>query len=494
MSDQLNALDATFLELEEADQGVHMHIGGVMVFEPRPDGRAPSVAEVVARIEEGLDILPRYRDRLSSPTTGGLSWPSWRPHERFRVANHVRAVSLPPPGGQAELLDWAGEFYSERLDRAQPLWEMVVVEGLAGGGWALATKTHHCMVDGVGSVDTIQLVLDSEPRPAPSSSPAAASSRSGPLQPPAPPLPLEALTSTAAGLARISARTARAPLAIARAGTWLIAGMLGAARHPERTADALRRSRALTDVIIRDEVAAAPRTSLNVPIGGKRRFTVAWVPLEELKTIKRSLGGTVNDVVLAIAAGGLRRLLIERAEPLPRQGLRAMVPVNLRAAGEELALGNRITSLFVHLPVAIEDPVERYRRQMEEAEDLKSGNQALGSSTLLDLTKHAPPVIHSFLARSLFATRLFNVTITNVPGPQFTLYGLGSKLTDIWPLVPLAADHAIGLAVLSYDGRVFFGLNADRDAMPDLDLLSEGIEDSFAELREAAVAKAGQSS
>ena len=172
MDEQLNALDATFLELEEADQGAHMHIGGVMVFEPRPDGRAPSVSEVVARLEQGLEQLPRYRDRLSSPTTGGFSWPFWREDERFRVANHVRAVSLPPPGGQAELLEWAGEFYSERLDRAQPLWEMVVVEGLAGGRWALANKTHHCMVDGIGSVDTIQLVLDTEPQPAAASQPA----------------------------------------------------------------------------------------------------------------------------------------------------------------------------------------------------------------------------------------------------------------------------------------------------------------------------------
>ena len=294
-------------------------------------------------------------------------------------------------------------------------------------------------------------------------------------------------------MARLPVRAAKVPVKIARAGAGLIAGTLGAARHPERAGEVLKRSRALADVIVQDELAAAPRTSLNVPIGGKRRLAVAWVPLDQLKEIKRSMGGTVNDVVLAIAAGGLRRLLIERGEPLPAQGLRAMVPVNVRAAGEELALGNRISSLFVHLPVAVEDPVERYARQMEEAESLKSGTQALGSSTLLDLTKHAPPVIHSFLARSLFATRLFNLTITNVPGPQMTLYGLGSKMTDIWPLVPLAADHAAGLAVLSYDGRVFFGLNADRDAMPDLDVLTKGIEESFAELREAALVKSSQS-
>ena len=483
MSQQVDPLDATFLELEEADQGVHMHIGGVMVFEPRADGRAPSVSDVVARIEQGIEQLPRFRQRLSEPTTGGLSWPFWQEDERFRVANHVRAATLPPPGGQAELLEWAGEFYSERLDRTRPLWENVVIDGLSSGRWAIASKTHHCMVDGVGSIDTIQLLLDTEPHP-----PTGAGARepSPSPDPPQRPLPLESATRTAAALARLPIRAAKVPVKIARASAGLIAGTLGAARHPERAAEVLKRSRALADVIVRDELASAPRSSLNVPIGGKRRLAVAWVPLEDLKEIKRSMGGTVNDVVLAVAAGGLRRLLISRRETPPDQGLRAMVPVNLRAAGEELALGNKITSLFVHLPVGVEDPAERYACQIEEAENLKSGSQALGTSTLIDLTTHAPPVIHSFLARSLFATRLFNVTVTNVPGPQMTLYGMGSKMTDIWPLVPLAADHAVGLAVLSYEGKMFFGLNANHDTMPDLEVLADGIEESLAELREAA--------
>ncbi len=484
MTEHLNALDATFLELEEADQSAHMHIGGVMIFEPRPDRTAPSVAEVVARLEGGMERLPRYRQRLSSPTTGGLSWPSWLDDGRFRVANHVRAVRLAAPGGQRELLDWAGEYYSERLDRMQPLWEMVVVGGLDGGRWALATKTHHCMVDGVGSIDTIQLVLDTEEQP-PAKSRRAVSSP-GAVPAPERPLPLDSAISATIGLTRLPLRAAAVPLNFARAGARVARGALGITRHPQRAKGALERSRALADVLVKDELAAAPRTSLNVPIGGKRRLAVAWVPLSELKAIKESMGGTVNDVVLAIAGGGLRRLLLERSEPPPKQGLRAMVPVNLRSAGEELALGNRITSLFVRLPIGIEDPVERYARQLEEAETLKSGTQALGSTTLLDLTQHAPPVIHSFLARSLFATRLFNLTITNVPGPQMPLFGLGSKLTEIWPLVPLAADHAVGLAVLSYDGKVFFALNADRDTMPDLGTLAAGIEDSFAELREAA--------
>ncbi len=484
MSEQLNALDATFLELEEADQGAHMHIGGVMIFEPRPDGTTPSVAEVVARLEGGTRELPRYHQRLSSPTTGGLSWPSWLDDGRFRVANHVRAVRLPEPGGQQELLDWAGEYYSERLDRTQPLWEMVIVGGLDGGRWALATKTHHCMVDGVGSIDTIQLVLDTEAQPAPKSRNGEPATSAVPA--PRRPLLLDSAVSATTGLVRIPIRAAAVPLNAARAVAKAARGAVGVTLHPRRARGALERSRALADVIVKDELAAAPRTSLNVPIGGKRRLAVAWVPLSDLKAIKESMGGTVNDVVLAIAGGGLRQLLLERSEPPPTQGLRAMVPVNLRSAGEELALGNRITSLFVRLPVSIEDPVERYARQREEAETLKSGTQALGSSTLLDLTQHAPPVIHSFLARALFATRLFNVTITNVPGPQLPLYGLGSKMTEIWPLVPLAADHAVGLAVLSYDGKVFFALNADRDTMPDLDTLAEGIEDSFAQLREAA--------
>jgi diacylglycerol O-acyltransferase / wax synthase len=486
MGEQLNALDATFLELEEADVGAHMHIGGIMIFEPRADGRTPSVSDVVGRIEQGLEGLPRYRQRLSEPTTGGLSWPFWQEDERFRVANHVRAASLPAPGGQTELLEWAGEFYSQRLDRTQPLWETVLIDGLSGGRWAIASKTHHCMVDGVGSVDTMHLLLDTEPNP-PGSAGAATRPSIQP-EPPQRPLPLQAATQTAAGLARLPLRIARIPVEVARAGAGLIATSFGAARHPGRAAEALKRSRALAEVIVEDELSAAPRTSLNVPIGGKRRLAVAWVPLDDLKEIKRSLGGTVNDVVLAAATGGLRRLLIARREPPPEQGLRAMVPVNLRGAGEELALGNKITSLFVHLPVGVEDPVERYGRQTEDAEGLKSGNQALGTSTLIDLTTHAPPVIHSFLARSLFATRLFNVTITNVPGPQQPLYGMGCKMTDLWPLVPLAADHAVGLAVLSYDGKMFFGLNADQDAVPDLEVLANGIEDSLQELREAASA------
>ena len=481
MAEQLTALDATFLELEEADQGAHMHIGAVMVFEPPPRGRAPGLAEVCAHLESRLGELPRFRQRLSEPETGGITWPSWQEVRDFQVSRHVRRASLPAPGGEAELLEWAGEFFSERLDRTRPLWEMVVLEGLAGGRWALATKTHHCMVDGVGSVDVGQLILDATPEPP-----------TRPETPPREPEPLPGrsprTTSPLGRAAGMGIGLAKVPARVVGAGVGLLRGGASVARHPQRASDALQRSRAMASLIVRDELSAAPRTTLNAPIGAKRRLAVACVPLDELKAIKDDLGGTVNDVVLAITAGGLRQLLLDRDEPLPPQGLRAMVPVNIRTAGEQLSLGNRITSLFVHLPVGEHDPQARYRRQVKEAEDLKSGSQALGSSVLLDLTGHAPPVIHSFLARSLFATRLFNVTITNVPGPQSALYAFGSRMTDVWPLVPLAADHALALAVFSYDGNVFFAFNADREAVPDLDVLAEGTEEAFRELRDMVAA------
>jgi diacylglycerol O-acyltransferase / wax synthase len=191
-------------------------------------------------------------------------------------------------------------------------------------------------------------------------------------------------------------------------------------------------------------------------------------------------------VALASVTSGLRRLLLARGEEPPERGLRAMVPVNIRPAGDQLSLGNQITSLFVHLPVAEPEAEQRYRLTRGEAEGLKSGTQAIGGETLLKLTAAAPPVLHSWLARSLFASRLFNVTVTNVPGPPVPLYAMGAKLREIYPLVPIAADHAVGIAVMSYNGKIVFGVNADRDTVPDMDELVDGIRKSLAELRRLA--------
>ena len=211
---------------------------------------------------------------------------------------------------------------------------------------------------------------------------------------------------------------------------------------------------------------AAPRTSLNDPIGTLRRIDAVHADLADLKAIKNRLGGTVNDVALAAVTGGLR----------------AMVPMNIRLAAEQLDLGNRITSLFAHLPVGEEDSLKRYGQVVVETARLKYGREAVGTKSVIDFAALAPPVLHATIARTLFATRLFNVTVTNVPGPPMTLYGLGSQLREIYGLVPIAADHALGVAILSYDGDVTFTINADRQSVPDIDVFRIGIEESLEEL------------
>jgi diacylglycerol O-acyltransferase len=483
--DHLNPLDATFLELEQSDSSAHMHIGGLMIFEPCGEGGAPPIDRIRAELDARTGDLPRYRQRLSSPQTGGLHWPEWVDDERFDITRHVVQKGLPEPRGEAELLEWAGDYYSRRLDRSHPLWETAVLE-LADGRWAMASKTHHCMVDGVGSVDAVNSLLDASPdaqsrangTPAASRTPEPEVSEGGAA--------LLVPLRLGAGLARGGVRLAGDVVGAAATVLRLGARGVDASVHPKHAREALSRSRALAELVVKDEVIAAPHSSINGPIGAHRRLAVISVPLARLKEIKVSLGGTVNDVVLAATAGGLRTLLETRGETPPSQGLRAMVPVNIRSAGDRLALGNRITSLFVHLPVGEATARGRYARQVDEAEGMKSGTQGTGSSAMIDLAGHAPPVLHSFLARGLFASRLFNLTVTNVPGPQEPLYAFGSRLLAVWPIVPLAASHAVGLAVFSYDGQLFFCLNADRDSMADLDVLASGISAALDELHHLA--------
>jgi diacylglycerol O-acyltransferase len=456
----LSPLDATFLELEDSDVTAHMHIGGLLIFDPLPDGGSPSLTRVQRHLERRLCSLPRYRQRLSRRATGGLRWPEWEPDERFDIAAHVTRAALPKPGGERELLAWAADFWSHRLDRARPLWRAVLLEGLSGGRWALATKTHHCLVDGVGSVDAGMILLDAEPTPGRWRSP----------------VPTEReKPSTANALRRLAGVPATATHAA-----------VDAVRHPRRAAEALDAARALVELLVRDELVAAPRTSLNLPLSEHRRLAVVEVPLDEVKTIKRALGGTVNDVVLSLVTAGLRELLLARGETPPSAGMRAMVPVNVRAAAEHLELGNRISSLFVHLPVSVTEPQWRYRRVRAETMRLKASHQAAGGRLLVDLAGLAPPALHSFVAQSLFATRLFNVTVTNVPGPPSTLYAFGAPLRRIIPLVPLAAEHALAVAALSYDGTVFFCVHADRDAVPDADRVTAGIASELQALRAVA--------
>jgi WS/DGAT/MGAT family acyltransferase len=253
-----------------------------------------------------------------------------------------------------------------------------------------------------------------------------------------------------------------------------------AALHPQQT---LEKVRSLVELIVRDEVIPAPCTSLNAPIGPTRRFEIVRASLLELKAIRRALGGSVNDVVLAACTAGLRRLLVSRDEPLPSEGLRAMVPMNVRKDSEHFALGNRVSSLFVELPVAEADALARFRSILECTSRLKSSGAALGASTMLNLSALAPPLLHAVLARSLYGTRLFNLTITNVPGPKMPLSAFGAALREVYPLVPLAEGHAVGIAVMSYNGAVVLGLSADSGSVHDLDVLAEGVKEGLAELR-----------
>jgi len=273
------------------------------------------------------------------------------------------------------------------------------------------------------------------------------------------------------------------------AGVGIAAARAGAhaLMHPR---EALERSRAVIDLLVRDELIAAPRSSLNVPIGATRRVATVHVELEELQRVRSGLGGKVNDVVLCAATGGLRELLLDRGEDPPRQGLRAMVPVNIRREGDRGELGNKVSSLFVELPVAEADPLRRYELVRATVEERKAGGQAVAAGALTGLTELAPPVLHASLARAMTAKRLFNVTITNIPGSPRRLYAFGARMVEAVPIVPLAAEHAVAIAAVSYAGGVTFGIYADRAAMPDLDVLKDGIVTSLLELAALADATA----
>src|SRR5271165_4845449 len=456
MGEQLSMLDTMFLELEQFDESAHMHIGAALIFDPLPDGGTPEITALRDYLRGRVGILPRYAQQLSNPHAGPLTWLTWEPAKAFDPDAHIHHATLPAPGGEAELREWLGDFWSHRLDRHRPLWEMTLLDGLENGRWALVTKTHHCLVDGVGSVDIGYVLLDASPE---------APANSQPL-----PGGDEAVAEHGNGRFWLSPGLV---LRGARAG-------VGAALHPRESLD---RVRAAVELIVREEVMGAPQSSLNGPMSGMRHFATVRLDLADVKAIKMRLGGTVNDVVLALCAGGLRYLLLSRGDALPEDNLRAQVPVNIRSEDQEHTLGNELTSLFVELPVSEADPIARYRRVVERAEQLKAGSQRAGGKTIVDLADMGPPLAGALLARSMFGgTRMFNLTITNVPGSEERLYAFGAPLVEVLPLVPLFAGHSIGIAALTYAGQMVFGLNADRMAAPDIGVLAEGIERSFLEL------------
>jgi diacylglycerol O-acyltransferase / wax synthase len=462
MSNQLSPLDAAFLELEESDSSAHMHIGSALIFDPLPGGAQPSLDALREQVRERLGPLPRFRRHLSSPRVRPLSLPNWEAATDFDPAELVRHAVLPAPGGEAELMEWLGDFFSHRLDRSRPLWETTLLDGLEGGRWALVTKVHHCLIDGISGAGVTAALLDAEPEPAPGSSTLAEAFAEPEDEGPD--------LGTVAKLRGVVGGAVR--------------GGIGVARHPRNASALVAQAWAMVEMMVRDELKAAPHTSLNGEIGATRRFAAVDAPLEDMKRVKRELGGTVNDVVLAATAGGLRRLFEARGEDVDH--IRAMVPVSVRSASESLALGNRVSSLFVDLVVAEPDPLLRYRKIAAASRELKEGDAVAGPEGVVKLAGLTPPLIQSIVARLMFTPRLFNVTITNVPASPVTLYSQGARLRRIVPLVPIFSGHAVGIAVMSYDGTMTFGLNADHDSVADLEVMRAGIEQSLAELRRAA--------
>jgi diacylglycerol O-acyltransferase len=458
-SDRLTGLDASFLHLEDAS--AHMHVASVMLFEGSP----PPYDDLLESLERRLPLVPRYRQRLAFVPLG-QGRPKWVDDPHLNLRYHVRSTALPSPGSEEQLKALAGRVFSQQLDRDKPLWEVWLVDGVEGDRFALLSKTHHALVDGISGVDLISVLFDTSAEPA---APTGPGDRWLPR-----PLPSRAQLLAEALLERTTL-----PAEIARS-------LRAAFRGPRRIAEGVRDAAVGVGAMAWAGLNAAPASPYNKSIGPHRRFTWARADLAHLKAIKDELGGTVNDVVLATVAGALGRHLRRRGENTDGLELKAMVPVSVRSDIERGALGNRVAAMMAPLPVWCQEPVARLDIVREELKGLKSGGQAVGAQVLTDLSGFAPPTIMDQASRLMARQRFFNLVVTNVPGPQIPLYLLGRRMLDPFPMVPLVKNQGLGIALLSYDGRINFGLVGDYDLLWDLDDLALNVEESLGELTEAA--------
>jgi diacylglycerol O-acyltransferase len=456
--DRLSALDASFLHLERLE--TPMHVGALTVFEGAsffsPEGRF-RIGAVRELVESRLHRIPRFRKR-AQPVALEAGHPIWVDDDRFDIAHHVRLTALPAPGERAQLLALFERLQAQLLDRSRPLWELWFVEGLEGGHVALIQKTHHALVDGVSGVDVATVLLDFTPE--------AVIPEPPPWHRVPAPSPGRLLIDT------LKEHTA-VPAAIVRR----------ARRDPDAPPAADRVATVARSIAtLADGGVVAPRTSLNRPVGRTRRFGCVRVPLDEVKAVRRTLGGTVNDVVLAGITGGLARLLESRGELTPELTLRAFCPVSVRDDSQRMQLGNRVSAMFVPLPVGEPDPGRRLQLVRDATRSLKEREQAVGASALLSLTEYAAPTLLGLGARVAHHQPFFNLICTNVPGPQVPLYCMGGRMLEAYPMVPLAKNLSLGIAILSYCGHLHLGLLADRDQWADLPVLEAGLDDAFSEL------------
>ena len=434
-----------------------MHVGGLTILEGPP----PSLEDFLEQIRQRLHLVPRYRHKLAN-TALDSGRPLWIDDPNFNLAYHVRHTALPPPGDWQQLQDLTARIFSQGLDRSKPLWEMWLIEGLEEGRCALISKTHHALIDGISGVDLATVLFDLSPEPAP----VRHSGRA--WQPQREPGTLELLLTGV-----------RAAM---KAGVELAAGVVDAVAHPDHALVRAREAAEGIGEIVWAGLNPAPETPLNVEIGPHRRFVGVARRLEDFKQIKNAFGGTVNDVVLAVVTGALRTYMISRGVRTEGLELRALVPVSVRTQGERQHLGNRIVVMRGPLPVYISDPVQRLRFVKHAMDGLKESKQALGAEVLAGVQNFAPPTILAQASRLNFSTRLFNLIVTNVPGPQFPLYVLGREILAAYPVAFLPQHHALAIAIMSYNGQMNFGLLGDFDALPDIDLLAQSISSELDEL------------
>jgi len=463
---KLTPLDASFLHLET--RHTHMHIGGVAIFEPSPYGSGEALYEsIVNTIEKRLDLMPRYRQRIAFLPLS-LDTPVWIDDPEFDISNHVLRAALPKPGGDKELNEFVGRVFSRQLDRRRPLWELFIIEGLRDGRWALLTKTHHSMVDGISNLELVTLMFDTEPD-APDDRESASSW-----------MPTDSPTGTDLLIRSLRDR-------LKRPGRLLDAAR-AVAGNPARLGAALRDTASGLSAMVGNMNLRASRSIINGRTGASRSYTFSRFPLEDFRLIKSTMGGTINDVVLAVVAGGLRQYMLARGEDPddPKNALTALCPVSIRDESERNALGNRLAMLLVRLPIDEADPEQRLDRVRATVGRLKDRKQAVGADFLLNLAGFAPATLHAMVARASLRQIGFNLVVTNVPGPQVPLYCRGARLIEAFPIAFLYERQQVAIAIFSYMGWLNFGYLADAQGVPDVEVLAKGVEKGFKELVRAA--------
>jgi WS/DGAT/MGAT family acyltransferase len=440
-----------------AERGpIHVHVGATLVVKGKP----PSFDELVDHVDARLGLIPRFRQRIASAGTMALSNPVWADDSRFDLERHVRRVALPSPGGMTELRELVGRVMSEPLDLTRPLWQLYLVEGLERKRHAYVSKTHHALVDGVAAVDVGTIILDATPE---GTEIEVAEERWEPDEP-----------SPELLFVRDASDRIRTPLRAARkAAREALTMPRSTAGRVMRTAEGFAKLAA--------SGPTAPKTFLNEEIGRDRRVAYVDSELDLFKRMRGDSGATVNDVILSVAAGGLRRLFERRGAELPEH-LVALVPMSIRRPDEDQELGNRIATLLVRLPIAEADPGARLAAVHEETTRLKASEQAGAASLIIEATGWTPPTINRVLAGAISRPLAFNLVVSNVPGPQMPFYLLGRQIEAIYPFVPLSPqNHALTIGVLSYDGRVHFGIAGDRDLLADIGEFAEDVDAALAE-------------